>query len=69
MSIILIQKRLVEDAVSGFWDMFGTSVKSSRLESYMKAGRKRGCNSLIFQVENTGFEPVTSALQGRRSPI
>jgi hypothetical protein len=33
MPIIVIQKRLVEDAVSGFWDMFGTSVKSSRLES------------------------------------
>jgi len=24
---------------------------------------------LISWMENTGFEPVTSALQGRRSPI
>ena len=61
MPIILIQKRLVEDAVSGFLGYVRGLCE--RQEG------KRGCNSLIFQVENTGFEPVTSALQGRRSPI
>jgi phosphatidylserine/phosphatidylglycerophosphate/cardiolipin synthase-like enzyme len=34
-------------------------------EAASKAGRKRGRNPLISRMENTGFEPVTSALQGR----
>jgi hypothetical protein len=30
---------------------------------------KNAREPLILIMENTGFEPVTSALQGRRSPI
>ena len=49
---------------------YGSAVAEPRSTSMRAAPgvSRRACMALLFEVERTGIEPVTSGLQSRRSP-
>ena len=49
--------------------LYRSPVKLSMPNILKRLTAKNTYKFLISRMENTGFEPVTSALQGRRSPI
>ena len=53
----------------GVGSLHRSTVKLSMPKILKGLTAKNTYKSLISCMENTGFEPVTSALQGRRSPI
>jgi hypothetical protein len=53
----------------GVGSLHRSTVKLSMPKILKGLTAKNTYKSLISRMENTGFEPVTSALQGRRSPI